>query len=106
MLYQLLAAMIVAFVSTALMIRLVVALRLVDYPKGRKQDVEPTPINILRLSITPLVDIAYVIWRRSQWSRWPVNDDRKHLHYMRIDRWYATEQVFYFLVTNRMILKP
>lgn len=52
-----------------------------------------TPVTALWLLFIPLIDIAGVIWRRSRVSRWPVDDDREHLHYMLVDRGYSTEQV-------------
>lgn len=52
-----------------------------------------TPVTALWLLFIPLIDIAGVIWRRSRSSRWPVDDDREHLHYMLVDRGYSTEQV-------------
>lgn len=52
-----------------------------------------TPVTALWLLFIPLIDIAGVIWRRSKMSRWPVDDDREHLHYMLVDRGYSIEQV-------------
>ncbi len=52
-----------------------------------------TPVTALWLLIIPLVDIAGVIWRRSRGSRWPVDNDREHLHYILVDRGYSTERV-------------
>ncbi len=52
-----------------------------------------TPVTALWLLFIPLIDIAGVIWRRSRVSRWPVDDDREHLHYMLVDRGYSTPQV-------------
>ena len=44
-----------------------------------------TPVTALWLLFIPLIDIAGVIWRRSRRSRWPVSDDREHLHYILVD---------------------
>lgn len=52
-----------------------------------------SPVTALWLLFVPLVDIAGVIWRRSRVGRWPVHDDRGHLHYMLVDRGFATEAV-------------
>jgi UDP-GlcNAc:undecaprenyl-phosphate GlcNAc-1-phosphate transferase len=52
-----------------------------------------TPITALWLLFIPLIDIAGVIWRRSRFGRWPVDDDREHLHYLLVDRGISTERV-------------
>lgn len=52
-----------------------------------------SPVTALWLLLIPLIDIAGVIWRRSRVSRWPVDDDREHLHYMLVDRGYSDKQV-------------
>ncbi len=59
--------------------------------KGQAQVL--TPVTALWLLFIPLIDIAGVIWRRSRMSRWPLDDDREHLHYRLVDRGYTTEQV-------------
>lgn len=56
-----------------------------------------TPVTALWLLFIPLVDIAGVIWRRSTMSRWPVDDDREHLHYMLVDRGHSVEAVVIIL---------
>ncbi|MFT7222195.1 MAG: UDP-GlcNAc:undecaprenyl-phosphate GlcNAc-1-phosphate transferase [Candidatus Azotimanducaceae bacterium] len=56
-----------------------------------------TPVTALWLLFIPLVDIAGVIWRRSRMSRWPVDDDREHLHYMLVDRGHSVEAVVIIL---------
>ena len=52
-----------------------------------------TPVTALWLLFIPLIDIAGVIWRRSRVSRWPMDDDREHLHYMLVDRGYSEQHV-------------
>lgn len=52
-----------------------------------------TPVTALWLLFIPLIDIAGVIWRRSRVSRWPVDDDREHLHYMLVDRGLSVGRV-------------
>jgi UDP-GlcNAc:undecaprenyl-phosphate/decaprenyl-phosphate GlcNAc-1-phosphate transferase len=63
-----------------------------------------TPVTALWLLFIPLVDIAGVIWRRSRGGRWPVDDDREHLHYMLVDRGYSTEQVVNGLFVSALLL--
>lgn len=63
-----------------------------------------TPVTALWLLFIPLIDIAGVIWRRSRVSRWPVDDDREHLHYMLVDRGYSTETVVNGLFLLSMLL--
>ena len=61
-------------------------------------------MTALWLLFIPLVDIAGVIWRRSRGGRWPVDDDREHLHYLLIDRGYSTEQVVNGLFIAALLL--
>ena len=63
-----------------------------------------TPVTALWLLFIPLIDIAGVIWRRTRGSRWPVDDDREHLHYLLIDRGYSTEQVVNRLFVSALLL--
>ena len=56
------------------------------------------------LLLIPLVDIAGVIWRSTRGSRWPVDDDREHLHYLLVDRGYSTEQVVNGLFISPLLL--
>lgn len=70
-----------------------------------KADVQVlTPVTALWLLFIPLVDIAGVIWRRSRGGRWPVDDDREHLHYLLIDRGYSTERVVHSLFVSALLL--
>lgn len=51
--------------------------------KGSSQVI--TPVTALWFLFIPLIDIAHVIWVRSRSGRWPVSDDRLHLHYLLVD---------------------
>lgn len=63
-----------------------------------------TPVTALWLLFIPLIDIAGVIWRRSRRSRWPVDDDREHLHYMLVDRGYSVPLVVNGLFVLSLLL--
>ncbi len=51
-----------------------------------------TPVTALWLLFIPLIDIAHVIWIRSRAGRWPVSDDRLHIHYLLLDHGYPVRQ--------------
>ena len=75
------------------------------YFSGKGHDVQVlTPVTALWLLFIPLVDIAGVIWRRSRGGRWPVDDDREHLHYLLVDRGYSTERVVNSLFVSALLL--
>ena len=63
-----------------------------------------TPVTAVWLLLIPLVDIAGVIWRSTRGGRWPVGDDREHLHYLLVDRGYSTEQVVNGLFISSLFL--
>jgi UDP-GlcNAc:undecaprenyl-phosphate GlcNAc-1-phosphate transferase len=55
--------------------------------KGGDQVIQP--VTALWLLFIPLIDIAHVIWIRGRAGRWPVSDDRLHVHYLLLDREYS-----------------
>jgi len=52
-----------------------------------------TPVTALWLLFIPLIDIAHVIWVRSRSGRWPVSDDRLHIHYLLRDQGWSVSSV-------------
>ncbi|MBT4162079.1 MAG: hypothetical protein HOE54_12295, partial [Gammaproteobacteria bacterium] len=61
-----------------------------------------TPVTALWLLFIPLIDIARVIWIRSRAGRWPVSDDRLHLHYILRDRGFSTGKVVNLMFVTAM----
>ena len=63
-----------------------------------------TPVTALWLLFLPLIDIAHVIWVRSRAGRWPISDDRLHVHYLLRDTGFSTEQVVNRLFCVALVL--
>ena len=63
-----------------------------------------TPVTALWLLFIPLIDIAHVIWVRSRSGRWPISDDRLHLHYVLQDEGLSTERVVALMFGLAMFL--
>ena len=63
-----------------------------------------TPVTALWLLFIPLIDIAHVIWVRSRVGRWPVSDDRLHLHYLLVDRGLSVPQAVNAMALAALLL--
>jgi UDP-GlcNAc:undecaprenyl-phosphate GlcNAc-1-phosphate transferase len=70
--------------------------------KGQPQVLDP--ITALWLLFIPLIDIAHVIWTRSRAGRWPVSDDRSHIHHLLIDRGLSVTRVVNSLFLGALLL--
>ena len=70
--------------------------------KGEAQVLQP--ITALWLLFIPLIDIAHVIWIRSRSGRWPVSDDRLHIHYLLVDRGFSIERTVNGLFIGALLL--
>jgi len=62
-----------------------------------------TPVTALWLLFIPLIDIAHVIWIRSRSGRWPVSDDRLHIHYLLVDRGFSVRKTVNVIVLAAIV---